>query len=343
MHERHPELRGTLPFVRLGTAPTPVRRLAGLAPAGTELWLKDDGAYGDGGWGGNKVRKLEWLLPDVRRRGRETILSVGGLGTNWGLATALYGREHGLRTALALIDQPVDEHVRAQLGRLRASGATLHLTHTKARTIACFPWLLARHSRGVRPPYFLPAGGSSSLGVLGYVEAALEIADQVRRGELPEPTHVVCAVGSGGTVAGLALGLRLAGLRTRVTGVVVNDTLRLDPATLARLSRRAAGLLRDRGARIAAAPITAADIAAPVEWLGAGYGHRLTGAETARRVAREAEGIDLDPVYTGKAMAAALDLLGGGALGAGPVLFLHTDGPRDLPGPVAHVTHPRPL
>jgi D-cysteine desulfhydrase len=331
LHERHPGLRDTLPFRRLGTGPTPVRSLERLAPAGTELWLKDEGAYGDGGWGGNKVRKLEWLLPDVRRRGRDTILSVGGLGTNWGLATALYGREQGLRTALALIDQPVDEHVRAQLERLRASGATLHLTHSKARTIASFPWLFARHSRGGRPPYVLPAGGSSPLGVLGYVEAAFEIAEQVRRGELPEPAHVVCPVGSGGTVAGLALGLRLAGLRARVTGIVVNDTLRLDPATLARMAGRAGALLRGRGARLETAPITAADIDAPVDWLGTGYGHPLAAADQTRHRAHDTERIDLDPVYTGKAMAGTLDLLGSGRLGRGPVLFVHTDGPRDTP------------
>ena len=99
------------------------------------MWLKDDGRYGDGPWGGNKVRKLEWILPDARRRGRGTILTFGALGTNHGLATALYAREHGLRVALALVDQPLDDHVRAQLERLRGSGATLHFTHDKARTI----------------------------------------------------------------------------------------------------------------------------------------------------------------------------------------------------------------
>src|SRR5690349_22668326 len=130
LHQRDPELRTTLPHLRLGDAPSPVRRLDHLAPEGTELWVKDDGAYGNGGWGGNKVRKLEWLLPDVRRRGRKSILTVGGLGTNWGLATALYAREQGLDTALALVDQPIDDHVRAQLARLEASGASLHFTHT---------------------------------------------------------------------------------------------------------------------------------------------------------------------------------------------------------------------
>lgn len=328
LHRNFPALRDSLPFVSLGTAPTPVRRLTGPATADVELWFKDEGAFGDGGWGGNKVRKLEWLIPDVRRRGRDTILTVGGLGTNWGLATALYGAEHGLRTVLALVDQPVDDHVREQLVRLEASGARLHHTHTKARTIATAPWLMARYSRRGRLPYFLPVGGSSPIGVLGYVEVAYEIAAQVRAGDLPEPTHVVCAVGSGGTVAGLALGLRMAGLGSRAVGIVVNDTLTLDAPMLAGLANRAAGVLRDRGADSGVGPIAPTDLDAHVRWLGAGYGHHLPAAETARQQIRADQGIELDPVYTGKAMAGALELLREPSFAGGPVLFVHTDGPR---------------
>ena len=81
--------------------------------------MKDDGAYGSI-YGGNKVRKLEWILPDVAARGRRTIVTVGALGTNHGLATALYARERGLRCAVALVDQPVDDHVRRQLRPARA-------------------------------------------------------------------------------------------------------------------------------------------------------------------------------------------------------------------------------
>lgn len=328
LHRRFRELRESLPHVQLGSRPTPVRELGRIAPPGTSLWLKDDGQFGDGGWGGNKVRKLEWLLPDARRRRRRTILTFGGLGTNWGLATALYGREYGLRTALALVDQPVDDHVRAQQARLRASGATLHFTHTKARTIASLPWLLARHSSDARLPYLLPAGGSSPVGVLGYVEAALEIADQVATGALPLPSHVVCAVGTGGTLAGLTLGFRIAGLPTQAVGVVVNDTLPLDAPTLARLTERCAKLLRACGAQFDVGSISAEDMDVRTEWLGPGYGHHLEQAEQVRARARDLEALDLDPVYTGKAMAGALAMLDRGHLGDKPVLFLHTDGPR---------------
>ena len=321
LHQRHPELAATLPHVSLGASPTPVRRLEALAPAGTELWMKDDGAFGDGGWGGNKVRKLEWILPEARRRGARTILTVGGLGTNWGLATALYGREHGLATALLLVDQPVDEHVLAQQERLKASGAALHYTHTKARTVASLPLLMARHAGGGRPPYLQPAGGSSAVGALGYVEAAYEIADQVEAGDLPVPTHVVTTVGSGGTAAGLALGLALAGIEATVIGIVVNDGLRLDTPALTRLAERTGKLLARRGAAIGAPRLR---LQSRDDWIGPGYGHPTPESTRAIADAAASEALELDPVYTSKTMSAitAMDL------GPGPVLYIHTDGPR---------------
>lgn len=326
LHQLHPELADSLPHLRLGTGPTPVRRLTHLDTRGADIWVKDDSVFGDGGWGGNKVRKLEWLLPDALRRGRATIVTVGGLGTNWGLATALYGREHGVKTVLALVDQPMDEHVRAQLERLRASGAELIFTRTKGRTILRAPWILARHFTGFRPPYLLPAGGSSPVGALGYVEAALELAAQVRAGELPEPGYVVTPVGSGGTVAGLSLGLRLAGLRTRVIGVVVNDTLRLDHSAIDGLAQRAARVLRERGARLQLSPLDNLEMA--TDWLGPGYGHETPEAVTAQRLSSDLEHMALEPVYTAKAMAALLDMNAHGRFGDDPVVFLNTNGPR---------------
>ncbi|MFE3328403.1 1-aminocyclopropane-1-carboxylate deaminase/D-cysteine desulfhydrase [Streptomyces sp. NPDC059176] len=329
LHGRCPQLAVSLPHVPLGDGPTPVFELPGVAD-GASVWCKDESGFGSGGWGGNKVRKLEWILPDVHRRGARTILTVGGLGTNWGLATALYAREQGLHTAIALIDQPVDDHVREQLARLRRSGAALHFTRTKGRTVASAPWLFLRHTRRGRRPYFLPAGGSAPIGTLGYVEAAFEIAEQVSTGVLPEPSHVVTAVGSGGTAAGLALGLRLAGLeRTRVVGVVVNDTLRLDAYSVVTLAHRTERLLRDRGADLPPARLAPGDVTMVRDWLGPGYGRTTPQARAAHRLAEGGGWLRLEPVYTAKAFAATLAMAGDRRLGSGPVLFLQTHGPRD--------------
>lgn len=320
LHQRFPGL--DLGHVALGTAPTPVRRLDGLVD-GVELWLKDESRFGDGAWAGNKVRKLEWILPEARRRGTRTLFTVGGIGTHWGLACALYGAEHGLRTVLGLVDQPVDDHVRQQLARLEASGAELHRYPTPARLRLAAPWLIARNIRGGTLPWYLPAGGSNAIGSLGYVETALEIAAQVEAGDLPEPATVVTAIGSGGTAAGLALGLRLAGLRTRVLGVVVNDAFPLDAPVIARLATRTARLLSERGGgqlpHVAAADLTTSDA-----WLGSTYGDP-TPASTAMVARAAAHGLELEPVYTGKSLAAVADLAGSLE---GPVLWLNTHGPR---------------
>ncbi|MEU0626008.1 pyridoxal-phosphate dependent enzyme [Streptomyces sp. NPDC005989] len=317
LHRRFPALEPMLPFLRLGDAPTPVRELRGTGRGG--LWCKDESGYGAGGWGGNKVRKLEWLLPELRRRGTRTVLTVGATGTNWGLAVTLYARDLGIDTVIALIDQPEDAHVREQLGRLRGSGATLHFTRSKPLTIAAAPWLFLRHTRRLRLPVYLPAGGSAPIGVLGYVEAGLEIGEQVAAGELPEPRHIVTAVGSGGTAAGLALGCALAGLRSEVLAVVVNDTLPLATTDLTRLADRAATVLRRRGATFDVPPLR---LASTRDYLGDGYGHPTPEATAAAQVA-EAAGLHLDPVYSAKAFAAALT-----AGPDGPVLFLNTYGPR---------------
>jgi D-cysteine desulfhydrase len=312
--------------VPLGNGPTPVRELTSLGESRgvAPLWIKDDARYCS--VGGNKARKLEWLLADARRRGKTTILTGGALGTNHGLATATFARRLGMRTVLVLVPQPETEHVRAQLERLRASGAEIHVAPGFWGSFALAAWLAALHSGpGLRPPYLVPPGGSSPLGCVGYVRAALELGDQVAAGELPEPSHIVVALGSGGTAAGLLAGLRLSGLRSRLLCVLVSDAIRIDARSVVRLARRTLRLLSAHGMDEVAAPPTGTVKVEP-RWIGRGYGHSTPEAERALALLAEREGVALDPVYTAKAMAALLDLNRAGALGAGPILYWHTAG-----------------
>ncbi|MCW2753817.1 MAG: 1-aminocyclopropane-carboxylate deaminase [Marmoricola sp.] len=320
LHQRWPGL--DLGHVALGTAPSPVRRLDGLIDD-IDLWIKDESRYGDGAWAGNKVRKLEWIIPEAARRGTNTLVTVGGIGTHWGLACALYGREHGLSTVLGLVDQPVDDHVRQQLARLEASGAQIHRYAGVRQLRRAAPWLIASNIRRGRLPWYLPAGGSNPVGSLGYVETALEISAQVRAGDLPEPATVVTAIGSGGTAAGLALGLKLAGLSTRVFGAVVNDSFPLDAPVIARLATRTASLLSARGATDLPS-VGAADLVTADDWLGTTYGDP-TPASTGMVERAARLGLALEPVYTGKALAAIADRA---RELPGPVLWLNTHGPR---------------
>ena len=318
--------------VPLGNAPTPVRELTGLADEGgiAPVWVKDDGAYSE--VGGNKARKLEWLLADARRRGKRSVLTGGALGTNHGLATATFAARLGMRTILVLVPQPVTEHVRAQLARLRASGAELHIAGGFARSYFLAAWLIAsRAARGRDNPYRIPPGGSNGLGSIGYVNAAFELAGQVERGECPEPSHVVVALGSGGTSAGLLAGLGLAGLRSRLVCVRVSDIVPLDARRVATRARRALAVLRRHATGVSVSSPSAADVTVETAWLGRGYGHSTEAGERAMRLFAERSGPELEPVYTAKTVAALLDLNRRGAFGDGPVLYWHTYSPATNP------------
>lgn len=295
--------------LRFGTgAATPMSAALALSP---NLWVKDDGAFGTGPWGGNKVRKLEYTLADARRRGKRTVLTVGGYGTNHGLATALYARELGMRCILCLAEQPEDDHVREMSERIDASGAEVHRFPDKRGVARAVAWNMVRHR-----PYYLPVGGSSPLGVLGAADCGGEIAMQ-----LDYVRHVVVAAGSGGTAAGLMVGLAAMGCKAEVVAVLVNDKTPLDHGKVVALARRAAKLLpippkiEERALRW------------ETEWLGEGYGHATPEGQAAAALARERLGLDLDPVYTAKAMAALLALRERGELD-GPTIFLQTNGPR---------------
>lgn len=314
-----------LPRVQLGQGPTPVRELTRLgSERGTApVWIKDDSAYS--AFGGNKARKLEWLLGDAQRRGKRTILTGGALGTNHGLATALFARRLGMRTVLVLVPQPDSEHVRRQLRRIRATGAELHFPPNVRRAYGLAAWLMVRHATPpANLPYFLRPGGSVPLGCVGYVEAALELAEQVAAGELPEPSHIVVAMGSGGTAAGLLAGLKLAGLRSQLVCVLVNDLVRVDTRTVARLARRTLRLLGRHGVDTKGISVAPKEVGIRRGWLGPGYGHFTPVADRATALFDTREGIQLEPVYTAKAAAALLELNARVAFGSGPVLYWHT-------------------
>jgi D-cysteine desulfhydrase len=318
-----PLVGAVLPRVELGAGPTPVRELRrlGAERGRAPVWVKDDGAFSP--LGGNKARKLEWLLGEARRRRSRTVITGGALGTNHGLTTALAARELGMRTVLVLVPQPEDAHVRAQLERLRRSGAELRRAGGVAAAVARGGLLLAREAAARRRPYPIAPGGSTPRGCVGYVAAAHELAAQVRAGEAPEPSHVVVALGSGGTAAGLLLGLRMAGFGATLVCVRVSDLIRIDARSVARLASRTARFLARAGAAVGAAP-GRGGLVVDTGSLGAGYGHPTAAGGRAIELLRDREGVELEPVYTAKAMAALLAANRRGAFGDGPVLYWHT-------------------
>ncbi len=329
-----PHLRD-LPRLPLTNLPTPVEQLerlgraAGIAPP----WIKRDDLSGTI-YGGNKPRKLELLLGAACARGRRQVLTFGGLGTHHGLATAACGRAAGLATTLVLVPQPVTPHVQRCLRLLHALGADMHLARGPLDAARRGLALLARGWLGGAPPALVPTGGTSVLGALGYLNAGLELVEQVRAGQLPEPAAVFVALGSGGTVAGLLAGLRLGGLESRVVGVLVTDIL---PPSRGRLLRLARACLA-RYAPAAEVTISDADLDVEHGFVGPGYGALTAEAIAARRALEESEGIPLETTYTGKCLAALLRQASMPPLRGRPVLFWDTfsstepsNAPEDLP------------
>ncbi len=318
LFRRFPELVGRVahrPFLK-GT--TPVERFALPGVPDDPVCIKRDDASSAPS-GGNKPRKLVFLIGEGLARGARRLVTTGGLGTNHGMATTLLGAEAGLATSLVLVDQPVTEAVRTKLRLFRSFGAELHYAGSVAGAAAQVVVAMARaKARGERP-FFVPPGGSSPLGTLGFVSAALELAEQVEAGALPEPARVYAAVGSGGTAAGLVLGFRLAGLATRVVPVLVIDIVPPTPPRIVRLARRVLALLRRHGADLPDLHIAESDFDYVWDQLGPGYGTPTPAADEAIAAAREA-GIALDATYTGKALAALLADVRHGRL-HGPALF----------------------
>ena len=316
---RHPE---RLPRVSLTTLPTPVEplerlaRVSGVAP----LWIKRDDATGRL-YGGNKPRKLELLLGAALARGRRRVLTFGALGTHHGLATTICARAAGLDTTLVLVPQPVTPHVQRCLRLLHACGAELHLASGVADAARQALAILARGWLRSDPPEIIPTGGSSVLGALGYVNAGLELSEQVRAGLLPEPAAIFVPLGSGGTVAGLLAGLRAGGLASRVVAVLVTDIMPPSAGRLLRMARACLARL-DRVARGAA--VTAGDLVVERGFIGGGYGASTPEGEEAIQLARQHEGIALEHTYTAKCLAALLRHGTTPELRGRPLLFWNT-------------------
>jgi D-cysteine desulfhydrase len=323
----------------LGAYPTPVMRMVEAARAanaaeGVELWCKRDDLTSTL-YGGNKVRKLERLLAEALAKGAERVVTVGAVGSHHVLATALYGRQAGLAVEAVLAPQPWTPHVE-EVARV---GATLGFTAFPVRSYAAVPLRVARRLGARGTAYFIPPGGSSVTGSLGYVDAATELAGQIARGELPRPTAIVVALGSGGTVAGMLVGLARAGLLDSANGAppievlavqVVDPPYASGPATLA----LALAIKRRLGDRIGRASIATLSRALRVvsAQLGEGYGHPTAGGALAAEVASR-DGLVLDATYTAKAFAAALDEVRARPKGS-IVLYWHT---LAAPGPFAQL------
>ncbi|MBC7265388.1 MAG: pyridoxal-phosphate dependent enzyme [Coriobacteriia bacterium] len=334
--------RTGLARVSLASLPTPLEMRPDLARElgiGSLAVKRDD--LTSAVYGGNKVRKLEFLLGQAIAEGRTAVVTFGAYGSNHALATAVHARALGLEPHAVLSPQAPGPFARATLLAHAGLGTQLHPVESwegeaeGARVAA----MLAERD-GVEP-LVVPMGGTNARGIAGYVEAAFEVAEQVEAGLAPKPTIVYVAGGTLGTALGLAIGFAALGWPTRVTAV------RVTPAEIANLqaARRLAGEAIELFARFDASfsGLRFEDLALVLreEWFEPGYG--VVTPETLEAVrAGGRHGLKLETTYTGKAFAAMAADAAQGALRDESVLFVDTyslapppdPGPKDALPPV---------
>lgn len=269
-------------------------------------------------YGGNKTRKLEYLLQRAKDRGAKRVATFGAVGSNHALATAIHAREVGLECTCFLAHQKrtpniplaLDKHLLLGTTLARYGGGVNHLE------------LFRRHLHKQKT-WVIPLGGTCWLGAVGFVNAGLELAAQVEAGELEEPARIYIANGTMGSVAGLALGLALAELPTEIHAVRVADNRFTRPAVLERLIMKTATLMNRLDGSIPLAAATQTNIVWRDDFFAGGYATVNEATARAVNTAKTELGLILDTTYTGKAMAALLHDLDDDQ-SDGPILFWNT-------------------
>jgi 1-aminocyclopropane-1-carboxylate deaminase/D-cysteine desulfhydrase-like pyridoxal-dependent ACC family enzyme len=298
----YPTLSGKLRKVALANLPTPTD--IGSIPTAVgsrEISIKLDNLTSSY-YGGNKLRKLEYLLQRAIEKRAKRVATFGSVASNHALATALYAQRLDLGCTCLLSHQVRSPAIVKVLGMLVQCGAEIvHYGGSRRSRVATM-----RQEVQGRRSWVIPLGGSSWLGAAGYVAAGLELAGQVEAGEVDAPARIYIATGTMGSAAGLALGLALAGMKSEVQAVRVSPETIMNRERLDRLMAKTATMLNRLDSSIPGDIYRRARIEVRHEFYGDGYAISNPATDAALATARDALGLSLEPTYTGKAMAALL-------------------------------------
>ena len=308
-----------VPTVPLSSAPTPLEpltRLSGLLGGGPRLFIKRDDAI-PFGFGGNKVRKLSFVAARAQADGADTLITAGGIQSNHARATASAAAKLGMR-AILVANGTAPAHPTANALLDALLGADIEYVSTRDERGPKMREIADRLQREGRRPFVIPIGASTPLGALGYVQALLELLEQ-----MPAPDVIVHATSSGGTQAGLVAAIRLLGLSTRIVGVSADDPAQAIQAQVRAIVAGVGELLGlDLDALERDVPIEVDD-----HFVGEGYGIPTAASREAIDLAARTEAIFLDPTYTAKAMAALIAYVRQRRFTDGQtVVFWHTGG-----------------
>ncbi|MBY9020854.1 MAG: pyridoxal-phosphate dependent enzyme [Candidatus Lokiarchaeota archaeon] len=336
----YPKLESKVPWIPLLTnLPSKVERLKELEKhlnlKGGEIYIKrDDKVHNT--YGGNKPRKFEFILGEALKKKKKGIITLGGIGTNHGLACAIITKELGLQCELFLSHQPLTWHVQRSLLLYDFFGARLHFT--KSFELGILKSLLFRL---FHPKYYLMSvGGSPILGIgtplgsIGLINAIFELKKQIDENLLPEPDYIFVAAGSSGTTAGITAGCKLLGLKTRVKAVSVSQDIVVNPKAIIKIAQKAIKYLKNRDPNVNNIKISEEDFKIIKGYLGSGYGVKTIRGQNAVDLIYELEGkkqdFKLETTYTGKTMAAMLDFLEKEENKSKTVLFWNTYNSNDM-------------
>jgi D-cysteine desulfhydrase family pyridoxal phosphate-dependent enzyme len=320
------------PRFRLARLPTPLQEatrlrdaLGGRLTCPRILLKRDD--LSDLALGGNKARKLEFLVGDALLKHATALITTGGVQSNHARMTAAAARIAGMKATLVLTTNDPSPAPQGNLLIDRLLGADVHFVpgedakdgtaNTEERKVAEVTAALEDEGE---TPYFVPLGGSNAIGTLGYVDATRELVAQIDELGL-RPSRLYYASGSRGTQAGLELGARLFRATYRCSGVAVSGGEGRKREHAARIANEAAALI---GTSTRIAPD---DLLTDQEHYGEGYAIPTAACVEAMRLLAQTEGVLLDPVYSGKAMAGMIAHIRSGSVKAGEtIIFLHTGG-----------------
>ena len=312
---------GKLPRVRLATLPTPLEDAPRLSKMldGPRILFKRDDNYGFA-FGGNKARKLEFLIADAIEKGADTVITTGGLQSNHARLTAAAAKKYGMHPILVLRgDAPAEFDGNLLLDRLL--GAEIRTIAADIRNTMPIMEDIAEEVRdGGGVPYVIPSGGSTPVGAVAYSNAMLEIVSQAVEMSV-KVDHVAFSSGSGGTQAGLLFGAKALNFEGKILGI--SDGASRDPL-VHRVVDIANGCARLAGSHLS---VSLKDVEFLDEYAGKGYGILQKEVVDAIVTVARTEGIFLDPVYTGKAMWGLIDLIHQGYFEKHEtVAFIHTGG-----------------
>jgi L-cysteate sulfo-lyase len=320
------------PRIRLAHLPTPLEPMTRLSEAlgGPEIWIKRDDCTGLS-TGGNKTRKLEFLMAEAVESGADTVVTQGATQSNHARQTAAAAARLGLRCHILLEDRTGSNDANyRQNGNVfldHLHGATTEERPGDGRDMNAEMEPVGERLREEgRTPYLIPGGGSNATGALGYVNCAYELMGQMQdRGIVFD--HFVTATGSAGTQAGLIVGLKAINAQLPLLGIGVRAPKEKQEANVFALAEKTAAKLGIPGV------VAREDVVANTDYVGAGYGIPREDTLEAIDLFARHEGILLDPVYSGKGAAGLIDLIRKGHFTKGQkIVFLHTGGAAALFG-----------